>query len=582
MTRDEALALVEEVKRAEADTVHVEAKAARSALPQRIWQTLSAFANTPGGGILVLGLDEAKGFALAGVEHPKKIQQDLASVCDQMDPPLRPLIEIHDLGGKHLVTAEVGEVSTAQKPCSYKGAGLPNGAYIRVADGDRRLTAYEAQMLLAGRGQPREDERPVEGAGPEDLDGAIIRRYVARVRRRSPGRYRALSVESILREHKIVVHEGNRWIPSLAGILAFGKRPDRFLPALGATFVYYPGTRVGEPGPGGERFLDNPPAFQGSLVEIVPALLDRLRKNMKQRAIVRGLFRQDLWEYPETALREVLVNALVHRDYSGQSLGTPVQIQMFTDRLVVVNPGGLFGPVTLDRLGEPGVASARNATLMRLLQDVVVRGEDLSLCENRGSGIGAVLAALRGAGMSPPEFRDTISTFSVTFTNASLLDAETLRWLNELPVAGLSDAQRLGLALARRGRILDNPGYRNVTGIDSRLATQELGDLVEQGLLDQHGSRRWATYVLAASHRAPSRAGGPGARKRRRDRAEDFRRLLRGKTLSRRELEAATGLSPHNVRYWLRRLEKDGFIAVTTANRRSKAVRYRWKGRRGS
>jgi len=80
------------------------------------------------------------------------------------------------------------------------------------------------------------------------------------------------------------------------------------------------------------------------------------------RAVIADAGRQDIWEYPETALREAVVNALVHRDLSGSARGTQIQVEMYPDRLVIKNPGGLFGPVTIDSLGEEGISSARNAT----------------------------------------------------------------------------------------------------------------------------------------------------------------------------------------------------------------------------
>src|SRR6185503_277225 len=124
------------------------------------------------------------------------------------------------------------------------------------------------------------------------------------------------------------------------------------------------------------------------------------------------------------------------------------------DRLVIMNPGGLFGPVTLDRLGEIGVSASRNATLMKILEHAPGI-DDGPICENRGSGIGAMIHALRRAGLEPPRFEDRIATFQVTFPNASLLDDETVRWLQRLG-GELSETQRLGLALLRHGQVLDN------------------------------------------------------------------------------------------------------------------------------
>ena len=90
-----------------------------------------------------------------------------------------------------------------------------------------------------------------------------------------------------------------------------------------------------------------------------------------------------------------MINALVHRDLSPQGSATSVQIQMFPDRLAILNAGGLFGSITVDQLGEPGVSARRNQTLMMLLEDTVIPEERRVVCENRGSGIGAILAALR-------------------------------------------------------------------------------------------------------------------------------------------------------------------------------------------
>ena len=103
--------------------------------------------------------------------------------------------------------------------------------------------------------------------------------------------------------------------------------------------------------------------------------LAAIRRNMSRRAVIADAGRQDIWEYPETALREAVVNALVHRDLSGSARGTQVQVEMYPDRLVIKNPGGLFGPVTVDSLGEEAISSARNATLIKLLEDVPLPGE---------------------------------------------------------------------------------------------------------------------------------------------------------------------------------------------------------------
>jgi ATP-dependent DNA helicase RecG len=128
VTEGELQEIVAGLRDVRSDHVDVEAKASETELPRPLWHSLSAFANRVGGGVIVLGLDERTGFKTVGVRHPKKIQQDVASLCDQMEPPLRPQIRPHRFEDKMVVVVEIPELERAQKPCYYKGAGLTNGA----------------------------------------------------------------------------------------------------------------------------------------------------------------------------------------------------------------------------------------------------------------------------------------------------------------------------------------------------------------------------------------------------------------------------------------------------------------------
>ncbi len=224
--------------------------------------------------------------------------------------------------------------------------------------------------------------------------------------------------------------------------------------------------------------------------------MNAIVRNLQRRAVVEGLFRRDVWEYPLDALREALVNTLAHHDYSPLVRGTPVQVRIFPDRLEVENPGGLFGPVMVERLGEPGLLATRNAHLMRLLEDLPVE-DGRVMCENRGTGITAMLESLRAAGMEPPRFDDRHTTFRLTFTNTSLLDDATLAWLNRFAAYDLNGAQRLALAYAHREGRLTHADYRRLNpSLDSTEVTRHLTDLVQRGLLNQHGTRRWTFYTL--------------------------------------------------------------------------------------
>lgn len=495
MTLEELQEIVQALREAGADLTHVEAKRAEGGLPRRLWETLSAFANTPGGGVILLGLDEEHDFRVVGLSDVGKLQSDLASLCDNMEPPLRPLIQVHVLEERPLLVAEIPEVPHTQKPCHYRGAGLMSGSFIRVADGDRHLTQYEIQVFLDGRGQPAYDLEPVPGKTLDDLDVTLVDAFVARLRSRPDAPYREWEPQRLLQVFRVLLEHEGKLTPSLAGYLCFGIYPQEIFPSLHLSIVRYPTARPGEVGARGERLLDNVKA-EGSLIAMLRQGMDAILRNLQRRAVVQGLFRRDVWEYPVEALREALVNALAHRDYSPLARGTPVQVRIFPDRLEVENPGGLFGPVTVERLGEPGLLATRNAHLMRLLEDLP-DDDGRVVCENRGTGIPAILEALRAAGMEPPRFEDRRTTFELAFPNASLLDDLTLAWLNRFAAHSLNDAQRLALAYVHREGRLTHADYRRLNpGLDSPEVTRQLADLVRQGLVMQHGSRRWTHYTL--------------------------------------------------------------------------------------
>lgn len=578
MLADEVESLVRTLREHRTDNSEVEAKAAKTELPKSVRETLSAFANTSGG-VLILGVAESEEFKVEGVSDPAKIASDLASVCaTDLEPPLRPTIGQVALGGGTVVVAEIAELDLTQKPCYVKARGMSKGSFIRVHDGDQALTSYEVQMLLSNRKQPAFDAEVVQDATVEsDLDQDSVDAYVSRVRELRSTAVRGLTVAQILTQHRLAQDDNGVARPTIAGLLALGRYPQRHFPQLMVTLVVYP-TESGPDLSSGARFLDNV-TIEGSIPSMAREALVAIKRNMRRRSTVSGVGRTDIWEYPEAALREAIVNALVHRDLSPESRGTQVQIEMYPDRLSIRNPGGLYGPVSIAELttsgtsSATGTSSARNAFLLKALEDVQLPDEDRTICENRGSGIRTMVEALRAAGMSPPRFADRISTFSLTFPNHALLDDETVEWIRSLNEPGLSDAQCIGLALLRVGDVLDNARYRAATGVDSRVATNDLQDLVVRELVTQIGSRRWTEYRLAP--RALPEGPDSARRLSPRDRRPMIIDAMRGGDLSRVEIERRTGLGRKVVVRWLGILKREGLLrTVGDAAPTSPNVRY--------
>ncbi len=304
------------------------------------------------------------------------------------------------------------------KPCYVTERGLYKGSYIRAGDSERRLTPYEVDRIVENKGQPSWDREPVPDASLEDLDEKTLSHYTekqqaAREKTFADGMPTALRRLQVLRDDN----------PTLASLLTMGDYPQQFYPRLAVTFALYPGTGKGDVTEG-FRLLDSA-RITGPIPEMVEEGVRLVEKNMRTAGLIEGVFRKDVPDYPPVAIREALVNALMHRDYSPTALGTPVQIDMYADRLQISNPGGLFGGVTAENLGQPGVSTSRNQLLSTFLEDLSFSSGG-TVAESRGTGIAVMRSATASALMPPPEFSNTLTHFTVTFHKRKVASTETL------------------------------------------------------------------------------------------------------------------------------------------------------------
>ena len=489
MRNDELLELISEIRQHQSEMDDVEVKSAQQGTPQRLFEPLSAFANSARGGVLLFGLREDSNYEIVGEGNAQRLQEEISHLAaSEMEPPLRPAFTIESIEGRSVLTVEITPLPVDQKPCYYRPAGLQRGSYIRVGNTNRQMTDYEVFGYVSARAQPMFDEEPVQGATLDDLDKTKLDDYLAQLRQaRRQAPYLRQPLDQVLSQLRIVQIADGVPRPTLAGLLMFGKHPQVFEPQLVITFLQYHGTSETERGPRGERFLDNC-KFEGTIPEMVEATVSRVMASIRKSSLIDGLWRRDIPEYPEEVVREAVVNAVAHRDYSNFARGSHIQVRLFADRLEVQSPGGLHGTVTEETLEEE--QSTRNRLLMRFL-------EDSHLAENRGTGIRAMIDAMRRANLEPPRFQDKRSSFWVTFRNCSLMTPTAVEWLNRFADRPMNDRQRLALVYLRNNDRMTNSDYQRLCHIDSVTATRELRGLVQSGLVAQHGTRRWTYYTPA-------------------------------------------------------------------------------------
>lgn len=403
MLSEELIDLVKRIQNRKYEEQTIEVKAAQGGCP-KLYETLSSFSNQNTGGIIVFGLDEKQHFAPVGVYDAQDLQHHATEQCKQMEPVVRPVFSVCDIDGKFFVSMEIPAVEAAERPVYYKGSGRWQGSYVRVGDADEHMTDYEIYSFDAYRKQIRDDIRETD-VRADSLDKNLVENYLHNVRMNRVNTSN-MSDEELL--ELMGLTKGGK--PTLSAVLCFSKYPQAQFPQLCVTAVLVPGMHMGDTSEDGQRFLDNK-RIEGTIPQMVEGAVNFVAMNMRAGVRIQNGKRSDVTQYPLTAVREAILNALVHRDYSPYSEGIPVRVEMYQDRLEIVNAGGLYGAIDIDELGRIH-ADTRNKTLISVL-------ETLKVVENRYSGIPTIRKQLAENGLPEPVFQDKRGLFRVIFYNSS-------------------------------------------------------------------------------------------------------------------------------------------------------------------
>lgn len=411
MTAEELNEKLNELQKQKCESQTLELKKAQDGCPKRLYDTLSAFANQDEGGVIIFGIDEENNYAETGVYDPQDLQQKINAQCLQMEPVVRPLMTVLEKDGKFFVSAEIPATDISERPCYYRGKGKSKGSYIRVGDSDEPMTEYEIYSYEAFRKRYRDEARPAARMTKDDLDRERLEAYLKLWRQGKPN-LSALPEEKALALAQIV-QDG---IPSLYATLLFGLYPQACFPQLCITAIVVPGQEIGDVGAEGERFSDNE-RIEGDIPQMLERALQFVRRNSKVRSIIHPDTgrREDRPEYPPEAVREAIVNALAHRDYSIHTEGMPIQLRMFSNRLEIQSPGGLYGRLRVSQLGRVQ-PDTRNPRLVSAL-------ELLGVTENRYSGIPLMERAVSAYNDLTLAIENRRGSFCVTFCQKALTSA---------------------------------------------------------------------------------------------------------------------------------------------------------------
>jgi ATP-dependent DNA helicase RecG len=483
----------------EVDESHeIEAKRSASEVGKSALETISAFSNEPGlgGGYLLFGVteDASRVFSAAGVRDPKKIEQEVSTLCaEAFNRTVRPRVWTETVEGAALVAAFVPEAAAPEKPVFIKSKGMQHGTFRRIGSTDQHCTEDDLRVLFqASTSIPHEDTL-VAGATMEDLDPEVITAYRRSLIEANPAtELRDASLDELVQSLGGAKRVEGTLLPTVAGVLLFGKRLSlrRLFPAVRVDYVRIPGTEwVPDP----ERRYESIEVREPLLVafrRIYNAIVDDLPKSF---TLAPGdPTRRDQLALPESAVREALVNALTHRDYR---VASAVQVLRYQDRIEIRNAG--YSLVEDDQLGEPG-SYPRNPRIADVFRE-------MRLAENKGTGVAAIRKLMQRAGLTPPVFDSDRgrNQFVVALWLHNLLGEDDTTWLHGFAALRLTDEQARALVVARRTGSVSNAMLRAVSGLDVLASSSQLRQLRDQGLLEPRGKGSATHYVLAGLARRP-------------------------------------------------------------------------------
>jgi ATP-dependent DNA helicase RecG len=457
--------------------------------PSNLAETLAAFANTKGGRVII-GVDD-KTRQVSGIKKKEETINNIHRAASL--PCTEPAVNI-----------SIEEVSVQNNPVfvitvPYQPTALfATTGKVPVRRGAENVPASQGEIisLSSRRGRLRYEANVIEEATLQDIDFKLLEEYRAAYREKRDKKLTQPDLD-LLNILGSIVKVGEDYKPTVAGILIFGKDPQRFLPQSEVPVVRYSGEEITRDYRSKE--------FTGTLPQIIEKIIDYVSEHI-QVASIRGVpgskgKREDIPDYPLPALREVIINAIAHREY--QLRGSRVIIKWFTNHIQAWSPGSFVEPITPETIYTAGPIH-RNPDIMKALYGY-------GYVEAYGDGMHLIKEQFEKHPLKPPlpEFKEAPGG---VFTIVHAADLSSLKEKRQFILLGEDIIKELN---ARQVKILEyTQSHKQITTADclklfpeisERTIRRDLKDLEARGLLGKGGSTKGVFYYTEVDYFLPSR-----------------------------------------------------------------------------
>lgn len=462
MTKQQIINEIKKALQANSETDLVEFKDARGGFPKKtVRKTLSAFGNTVGG-IIVFGVQEKKEdrtLEIVGDIELSKIQEDMTSLSsNEMSEVLRLEYHILDFEDKKILAVYVPECANHSKPYYFQEIGMPKGAYLRDGNTDRQITDEEMKSYVRNARVDNFDGSCANDLVKDDLSLEKVEKFLQKSAEKTGRKFNVVD-DAVLQNIGVIKKCKGILRPTIAGYLMFaeGRPQDRLqFERYKIRCVRYKGSSVAS------DIIDKADVG-GTLDEQIDMMEAFVLRNIKNSAKIVGTKRVERYEYPQEAIREIVANAVIHRDY--RITETYTQVNVFEDRIEVFNPGNLPPGVTVENIKD--AQESRNRI-------IAARLNEMDYLEEYGRGIDIVFIKMSKWNLLPPIFKNSSNSFKV------ILPGEKLSQLNERQV-------KIWEYLIINKKITKKEAVEILPEISEESVKNDIRKMKEIGLIEQKG-----------------------------------------------------------------------------------------------